>query len=144
MDATDRRHAGDGRSARRGGPGDRHCGCPHGGRAGRWPAGSVACPGLQSDPGVAAAFARLLQISTLPRGEAQGHPVFVSIVGQISPDEARVMRFFATDPKQPLIHVRAVHRYGLGTTLVLENFSLISQDAGCHHPELCAAYLDNL
>ena len=54
------------------------------------------------------------------------------------------MRFFATDPEQALIHVRAVHRYGLGATLVLENFSLIGQDAGCHHPELCAAYLDNL
>lgn len=105
------------------------------------PAGPPRTPG-DTDP--AAAFARLLEISTRPKQELRGHPAFSSIVEQLSSDEARIVRLFATRPEQPLIHVRAVPRYGLGSTMILENFTLIGHESGCHHPELSPVYLDNL
>ncbi|WP_166769377.1 DUF4393 domain-containing protein [Xanthomonas arboricola] len=98
--------------------------------------------GAESD--LSELYANLLATSMDKSTAYRVHPGFVDIIKNMSPDEARIMRFLATDGDQPLIniklivneqgHFRTPHRY----------VSLIGIKAGCEHPPLAASYLDNL
>jgi hypothetical protein len=72
------------------------------------------------------------------------HPSFVEIIKQLTPDEARLMRYFSTGVPLPVITVRADLEDGRGGIDSIVNFSVFGEQAGCEHPPLSPSYLDNL
>lgn len=72
------------------------------------------------------------------------HPAFAHIVDALSPDEARIVVLLCEEGPQPVIAVRATPMIGRGGQTVLQNVSMIGEQAGCHRPERTPAYIDNL
>ncbi len=70
------------------------------------------------------------------------HPAYARILENLSPDEARILRLFATRGSQPAVDVR--RGLPLVSELVAPGLSMIGAEAGCRHPDRVAAYLDNL
>jgi len=70
------------------------------------------------------------------------HPAYARILDNLSPDEARILRLFATRGPQPAIDVR--RGLPLVSELVAPGLSMIGPEAGCRHPGRVPAYLDNL
>ena len=78
------------------------------------------------------------------RTASMAHPSFVEIIKQLTPDEARLLRFFATGERLPMITVRAETKDGRGGQDISSNVSLFGRDANCDHPHLTPSYIDNL
>lgn len=72
------------------------------------------------------------------------HPGFARIVDQLAPDEARILKLLANEGAQPLVYIHKAGPLGIGARTVARRLSLIGKEAGCLHPELVSAYLDNL
>ncbi|MDX1659615.1 MAG: DUF4393 domain-containing protein [Nitriliruptorales bacterium] len=89
-------------------------------------------------------FAELLARSQAPEAPDGSHPAFRSMIDELTPDEARILRLLADDGPQPVVTVRATNLIGRGEVTILENVTLLGERAGCHHPEAGPAYLDNL
>lgn len=89
-------------------------------------------------------FSELLRRSLSAAPPVDIHPAFGRIIEEISPDEARIIRFFDQHGPQPVVHVVAAPRIGSGGRTVAENLCLVGDRAGCHRPELAPTYLDNL
>jgi hypothetical protein len=70
------------------------------------------------------------------------HPAYARILDNLSPDEARILRLFATRGPQPAIDVR--RGLPLVSELVAPGLNMIGAEAGCRHPDRVPAYLDNL
>jgi hypothetical protein len=70
------------------------------------------------------------------------HPAYARILDNLSPDEARILRLFATKGPQPAIDVR--RGLPLVSELVAPGLNMIGAEAGCRHPDRVPAYLDNL
>jgi hypothetical protein len=70
------------------------------------------------------------------------HPAYARILDNLSPDEARILRLFATRGPQPAIDVR--QGLPLVSKLVAPGLNMIGAEAGCRYPDRVAAYLDNL
>ena len=71
------------------------------------------------------------------------HPGFVEIIKQLSPDEAKVMKYFAANQKAPTITLRYELKDGGGIDVV-RNFSNIGELVGCEQPLDINMYFDNL
>lgn len=71
------------------------------------------------------------------------HPGFVEIIKQLSPDEAKVMKYFAKTPIVPTITVRYETSEG-GYIDKVKNFSNIGELSGCEQPLDINLYFDNL
>ena len=89
-------------------------------------------------------YANLLATSMDKVTAYRAHPAFVEIIKNMSPDDARIMRFLETNTSQPLINIKAREKGGVGFSIIHRHISLIGLKAGCDHPELSANYLDNL
>lgn len=89
-------------------------------------------------------YANLLATSMDKATAYRAHPGFVDMIKNMSPDEARIMRFLATSGTQPLINIKATQKEGGGFQIVHRHLSLISLKSRCEHPPLAANYLDNL
>jgi hypothetical protein len=98
--------------------------------------------GTESD--LAELYANLLATSMDKATAYRAHPGFVDMIKNMSPDEARIMKFLATSGSQPLVNVRATQKEGGGFTIVHRHLSLIGIKAACDHVPLSATYLDNL
>jgi hypothetical protein len=72
------------------------------------------------------------------------HPAFGRILGELAPDEGRILRLLAQDGPQPVVDVRAANLIGVGTQLVTQNLNMVDMQAGCRHAERVPAYLVNL
>lgn len=96
-----------------------------------------------SEPALSEMYANLLAISMDKKTAHQAHPAFVDIIKNMSPDEARIMRFLASRPNNAIINVKLVKPDG-GFNIVQRRLSLIGLDAGCEHAQLAQNYLDNL
>jgi len=72
------------------------------------------------------------------------HPSFVEIIKQLTPDEARLLKYFSTEVKLPMIDVLAESEDSSGSIDVIVNLSLFGKQAGCEHLHLTPTYLDNL
>jgi len=70
------------------------------------------------------------------------HPAYARILDNLSPDEARILRLFATRGPQPAIDIRK--GLPLVSELVAPGLSMIGAEAGCRYPDRIPAYLDNL
>ena len=88
--------------------------------------------------------ARLLAQSADVRFDEDGHPAFTHILDELTPDEARILRFLATDGPQPAVDVRTHRPFGVGSELVAAGLSMVGLQAGVRHLDRTRSYLDNL
>ncbi|MFF2555817.1 Abi-alpha family protein [Nocardia sp. NPDC058058] len=70
--------------------------------------------------------------------DAQRHPAYARILGELAPDEARIIRYLYLDGPQPLLAVRTGRNSGGG------EFNLLGEDAGLRYPNRVEEYLVNL
>ena len=76
--------------------------------------------------------------------EADTHPAYERILGELSPDEARILRLLALEGPQPSIDVRTNRPLGVGSELVASGLSMIGLQAGVRNIERTKADLNNL
>lgn len=88
--------------------------------------------------------AALLQRSADVRDVDEMHPAYERILGEITPDEARILKFLAIKGAQPTVDVRTTRPFGVGSELVAERLSMIGEEAGCRFTDRTGAYLNNL
>lgn len=98
--------------------------------------------GAESD--LAELYANLLATSMDKATAYRAHPGFVDMIKNMSPDEAKIMKFLATASAQPLINIKAVDKKDGGFQIVHRHLSLIGIKAGCQFVPLAGTYLDNL
>ena len=71
------------------------------------------------------------------------HPGFVDIIKQLSPDEAKILRYFATKNVIPTITLRYENNDGSGSS-VIKNFSNVGELTQCENQYTVNKYFDNL
>jgi len=114
------------------------------------PSPTVAGPALEAlrytghEENLRELYANLLATSIDSETAASAHPAFVDIIKNMAPDEAKIMRFFATRTPYPVVDLKITFKEGGGFKILHRNVSLIGVDAGCDHPQFGANYLDNL
>ena len=86
----------------------------------------------------------LLTRSSELEEHGEEHPAYARILGELSPDEARILRLLAADGAQPAIDVRTWRPLGIGSVVVAPGLTMIARHAGCRHPARVPAYLSNL
>ena len=72
------------------------------------------------------------------------HPAFARILTELTPDEARVLRFLYLEGPQPSIDVRTSRPLGIGSELVAGGLNMIAEHAGCRYVDQIGQYLTNL
>ncbi|SNR48384.1 protein of unknown function [Haloechinothrix alba] len=72
------------------------------------------------------------------------HPALAVILRELSPDEARIIRYLAAAGPQALVDVLAHNPMSRKQREMLHHFSLLGREAGCIRPERVPVYLDNL
>lgn len=72
------------------------------------------------------------------------HPAFERILGELTPDEARILRFLAVAGPQPSIDIRTHTPFGIGSQRLAAGISFIADMAGCAWPHRSRHYLGNL
>jgi hypothetical protein len=72
------------------------------------------------------------------------HPAYARILAEITPDEARVLRFLYMDGPQPSIDIRTFRPFGIGSELVADGLNMIAEHAGCRNLDRTSLYLTNL
>ena len=72
------------------------------------------------------------------------HPAFARILGELTPDEARILRFLYLEGPQPSIDVRTTRPLGIGSELVAGGLNMIGEHAGCRNLDNISQYLTNL
>lgn len=88
--------------------------------------------------------AALLERSSSLSDDGDAHPAYARILGELSPDEARILRLIATEGPQPAVDVRTWRPLDVGSSVVAPGLSMIAVHAGCMSPERVPAYLSNL
>jgi hypothetical protein len=86
----------------------------------------------------------LLRRSADVRFEEDAHPAYARILGDLAPDEARILRLLALEGPQPAVDVRTSRPLNIGSQLVAPGLTMIGAQAGCRHTDRVNAYLDNL
>jgi len=86
----------------------------------------------------------LLRRSNDVRVVEDTHPAFARILSEITPDEARILRFLYLHGPQPSIDVRTNRPLGVGSELVAGGLNMIGEHAGCRNVERIHQYLTNL
>lgn len=71
------------------------------------------------------------------------HPGFVEIIKQLSPDEAKILRYFATHNVIPIVTLIYVNEKGEGIDVV-KNFSNVGEIVQCESPFEVNKYFNNL
>lgn len=74
----------------------------------------------------------------------EGHPAYARILSDLTPDEARILRYLYQNGPQPAIDVRTNRPLGIGSELVAGGLSMIAEHAGCRHVDRVHPYLTNL
>ncbi len=86
----------------------------------------------------------LLRRSNDVRVVEDTHPAFARILTEITPDEARVLRFLYLEGPQPSVDVRTRRPFGIGSVLIAERLTMITEHAGCRNLDRTSQYLTNL
>lgn len=87
---------------------------------------------------------RLLSQSAEVGREEAFHPAFPSILDELAPDEARILRLLATEGTQAALEIRDREYVPLQSKLVAKNLTMVGSDAGCRNPDQTPLYLQNL
>ncbi|HEY5854306.1 MAG TPA: Abi-alpha family protein [Aldersonia sp.] len=72
------------------------------------------------------------------------HPAFARMLDELTPDEARIVRFLSVAGPQPSIDVRTKTLFQAGSQSLASGVNLIARMAGCRRPERDRLYLANL
>ena len=72
------------------------------------------------------------------------HPAFARILSEITPDEARVLRYLFLEGPQPALDVRTWRLLGIGSELVAAGLTMIGEHAGLRNVDRIDLYLTNL
>lgn len=88
--------------------------------------------------------AALLQRSADVWFEEDTHPAYARILDDLTPDEARILRYLALEGPQPSIDVRTHRPFGVGSEVVASGLSMIGLQAGVRSLERTRADLNNL
>lgn len=72
------------------------------------------------------------------------HPAYERILGELAPDEGRILRFLYREGAQPSVDVRAGRNFNLTSELVAPGLSMIGQQSGARYLDRVPAYLNNL
>ena len=88
--------------------------------------------------------ADLLRRSNDVRITEDTHPAYARILAEITPDEARVLRYLFQNGPQPSIDVRTNRPLGIGSELVAGGLNMIAEHAGCRNVDRIHPYLTNL
>jgi hypothetical protein len=72
------------------------------------------------------------------------HPAFARILTEITPDEARILRFIYLEGPQPSLDIRTFRPLGIGSELVAAGLSMIAEHAGLRNMDRIDQYLINL
>jgi len=72
------------------------------------------------------------------------HPAYERILGELTPDEARIIRFLYREGPQPTVDVRTNRPLGIGSELIEAGLSMIGRQAGVRNLTRTNAYLNNL
>ena len=77
--------------------------------------------------------------------EEEEHPAYGRILGDLAPDEARVLMLLLTAGPQPSVDVRTGGPVGrLNSQLIAPGLTMVGARAGCRHVDRVPAYLNNL
>ena len=71
------------------------------------------------------------------------HPGFVEIIKQLSPDEAKILKYINSHKTIPTITLRYEDDNGSGIDII-KNFSNVGEISGCENPQDITKYFDNL
>ncbi len=86
----------------------------------------------------------LLEASADVRYSQGSHPAYERMLGELAPDEARILRLFYTEGPQPAVDIRSGLAFVPGSRLVAQGFSMIAAEAGLRFGDQLPAYLNNL
>ena len=75
---------------------------------------------------------------------ARRHPAFAQILAELTPDEARILRFLMVAGPQPSIDIRTKTPFQIGSERIAYGINMIAQMSGCRWPEFSENYLSNL
>lgn len=118
------------------------------------PKPNVAGPALESlkytghDSSLSDLYANLLASSMDKTSASGAHPAFVEIIKQLTPDEAKLIKYLSEPTGFPLITAGWTYKNPTpqkrgGHDLVI-NFSLLGNHAKLEFPELTPSYINNL
>lgn len=89
--------------------------------------------------------AKLVGISHKPELQPRNvHPSFSRILDELTPDEARIVRFLAVAGPQPVINIRTKTLFQIGSQLLGSGISMIAEMAGCRWWDRDRHYFANL
>jgi len=88
--------------------------------------------------------AELLRQSSDVRFVEDTHPAYERILYELTPDEARIVRFLHNEGPQPTVDVRTNRPLGIGSELIEAGLSMIGRQAGVRNQNRTNAYLNNL
>jgi hypothetical protein len=103
-----------------------------------------ALPFTAHDEELRTMFENLLVTSMDSATAEQAHPAFAEVIRQMTSDEARILRIFAKETRQPVIDLVLQKEGQPGLHTALRSFSLVGYAAGCKKPDDVNVYLDNL
>ncbi|MCX5045533.1 DUF4393 domain-containing protein [Aldersonia sp. NBC_00410] len=72
------------------------------------------------------------------------HPAYDRMLGELAPDEARMLRFLALNGPQPTVDVRTNRPLGIGSELIAGDLTSIPEQAGVRHLARSRSYVINL
>jgi hypothetical protein len=72
------------------------------------------------------------------------HPAFARILSEITPDEARILRYIYLEGPQPSLDIRTYRPLGIGSELVAAGMNMIGEHAGLRNLDRIGQYLTNL
>jgi hypothetical protein len=89
--------------------------------------------------------AELLRRSADLEFDDDAHPAYEAILGELAPDEARILRLLRQEGPQPAVDVRTGGPLGrMKSDLVAPGLNMIGPEAGCRYPDKVFRYLNNL
>lgn len=88
--------------------------------------------------------AALLRASADVEYEQGSHPAYERMLGELAPDEARILRLLYRDGPQPAVDIRSGLAFVPGSRLLAQGFSMIGAEAGLRSIDQVPAYLNNL
>ncbi|MFD3594591.1 Abi-alpha family protein [Nocardia sp. NPDC058640] len=89
--------------------------------------------------------AELLRLSASTHAaQPDTHPAYAGILAEITPDEARILRFLHVDGAQPSIDVRTGRQRAFGGERLITGLTMLGEHAGLRFPNRVPQYLPNL
>ncbi|WP_069162313.1 Abi-alpha family protein [Nocardia altamirensis] len=101
-------------------------------------------PAAHAVPTLREQGAALLRWSPSTNDEDENHPAFAGMLAELTPDEARVLRFLHLDGPQPSIDIRTGRPRALGAERLGSMLTLVGEQAGLRFPNRIQQYLTNL